>query len=259
MIIALSPSKGQMFGHPAPVTTYTLPDYLDQSAILIDELRTMKAPDLRQLMKISEKIAALNVKRYQQFSVPFTPQNAKQALFAFKGDVYSQIPVNSYSKRDLAYAQTHLRILSGLYGTLRPLDLIQPYRLEMKTKLKTTAGDNLYHFWGKRITESLNMALDVLKDPILVNLASNEYFKAVKPKQLKGRLLTINFKEVKNGKSRVIAIFAKRARGMMTHYLLKNRIENPEQIKRFDTAGYQFSKNDSDDKSWVFIRPQPTP
>jgi len=259
MIIAISPSKGQTFDHPAQVTTYTLPDYLDRSAILIDELRTMKEPDLRQLMNISEKIAALNVKRYQQFSIPFTLKNAKQALFAFKGDVYSQVPVDKYSKKDLAYAQNHLRILSGLYGALRPLDLIQPYRLEMKTKLKTSSGDNLYQFWGKTITENLNAALGSLKDPILVNLASNEYFKAVKPKQLKGRLLTINFKEVKNGKSRVIAIFAKRARGMMTHYLLKNRIENPEQIKQFDVGGYRFSQNDSDNNSWVFVRPQPVP
>lgn len=257
MMIVLSPSKGQTFDRPAPVTTYTFPDHLDQSKILIDELKKMKVPGLQKLMDISEKIAALNVERYRNFSIPFTPQNAKQALFAFKGDVYSQIPASSYSKADLAYTQNHLRILSGLYGTLRPLDLIQPYRLEMKTRLKTTSGDNLYHFWGERITESLNMALDDLEDPVLINLASNEYFKAVKPNRLKRRLLTINFKEFKNGKSRVIAIFAKRARGMMAHYLLKNRIESPEQIKRFDTAGYRFSKNDSDEKNWLFVRPQP--
>ena len=208
MIIVLSPSKGQTFDRPVPVTTYSLPDHLVQSKILIDELRKMKVPDLQRLMGVSEKIATLNVERYRNFSIPFTPQNAKQALFAFKGDVYSQIPASSYSKADLTYTQDHLRILSGLYGTLRPLDLIQPYRLEMKTRLKTASGDNLYHFWGARITESLNMALDALEDPVLINLASNEYFKAVKPKRLKGRLLTINFKEVKKGKSRVIAIFA---------------------------------------------------
>jgi cytoplasmic iron level regulating protein YaaA (DUF328/UPF0246 family) len=257
MIIVISPSKGQTFDDPAPVTTNTQPDHLDQSTLLIRKLKEMAAPDLRQLMNISEKIAALNVKRYQKFSTPFTRKNAKQALFAFKGDVYSQIPAKEYSKKDLTYAQAHLRILSGLYGTLRPLDLIQPYRLEMKTKLKTTAADNLYGFWGDRITQSLNTALNMLKDPVLVNLASNEYFKSVKPKQLNGRLLTLNFKETKNGKSRVIAIFAKRARGMMTHYLLNNRIENPEQIKQFDVAGYQFTKNDSDENNWLFVRPQP--
>ena len=257
MMIILSPSKGQAFDHPAPVTTHTLPDHLVQSKKLIGELKKMKVPDLQRLMSVSEKIAALNVKRYRDFSTPFTPRNAKQALFAFMGDVYSQIPASSYSKADLTYAQNHLRILSGLYGTLRPLDLIQPYRLEMKTKLKTTIGDNLYQFWGERITDSLNMGLEALKDPVLVNLASNEYFKALKLKRLKGRLLTIQFKEVINGKSRVIAIFAKRARGMMAHYLLKNRIENPEQAKRFDRAGYRFSKNDSDDKNWLFVRPQP--
>ncbi len=258
MIIVISPSKGQTFDHPAPITTHTLPDHLDRSAILIGKLKTMATSDLRQLMQVSEKIAGLNVKRYRDFSTPFTLQNAKQALFAFKGDVYGQIPVDEYTQKDLAYAQDHLRILSGLYGTLRPLDLIQPYRLEMKTKLKTTDGNNLYRFWGNRITQSLNTAMDALKEaPLLINLASNEYFKSVKPKQLKGRLLTLHFKEIKNGKSRVIAIFAKRARGMMAHYLLKNRIKDPDQIKQFDIAGYQFTKNDSDEKNWRFVRPQP--
>ncbi len=215
-------------------------------------------PDLRQLMNISEKIASLNVNRYREFSLPFTPKNAKQSLFAFKGDVYNRIPVDTYSEEDLTYAQAHLRILSGLYGTLRPLDLIQPYRLEMKTRLKTAAGANLYQFWGERITQSLNDAMAALKEaPLLVNLASNEYFKAVKPKLLKGHLLTLHFREIKNGKSRVIAIFAKRARGMMADFLLKNRVRDPEQIKQFNAAGYRFSKNDSDEKNWRFVRLQP--
>ncbi|RTZ98853.1 MAG: peroxide stress protein YaaA [Deltaproteobacteria bacterium] len=259
MLMVLSPSKGQEFDHPAPPFAHTIPDHLEQSVRLIGELKKLTQPDLRQLMDISDKIADLNVKRYRAFSVPFTPENARQALFAFKGDVYSRIPADSYSRKDLAYAQDHLRILSGLYGTLRPLDLIQPYRLEMKTRLKTTAGDNLYDFWGERITQSLNAAMAALEEtPVLVNLASTEYFKAIKPKKLTGRLLTLHFKEIKNGKSKVIAIFAKRARGMMAHFMIKNRIKNPEEIKQFDTAGYRFSTGDSDADNWRFVRPQPS-
>ena len=202
-------------------------------------------------------IAKLNTDRYQSFKTPFTPKNAKQAIFAFKGDVYSGIDIEEYSDADLEYAQKHLRILSGLYGCLRPLDLIQPYRLEMKTKLHNVRGENLYQFWGDRITDELNKALEKQKQPVLVNLASNEYFKSVKPKQLKGRLLNINFKETKDGKTRVVAIFAKRARGMMTDYILRNRIEKPEDIKKFKQGGYRFRKELSDEKQWTFVRPQP--
>lgn len=258
MIIALSPSKGQSFDRQVPVATYTQPSFLNHSKQLIRELRSIQIPKLQKLMHISEKIAVLNAKRYQDFSTPFTRKNAKQALFAFQGDVYRQIPIDSYSDTDLGFAQNHLRILSGLYGVLRPLDLIQPYRLEMKTKLKTGRGDNLYQFWGESLTKKLNMAMENLKNPVLINLASKEYFKAIQPKQLKGRLITTHFKEVKDGKARIIAIFAKRARGMMAHYLIKNRVETPEQIKGFHSAGYRFSENDSNAHDWIFVRPQPT-
>jgi hypothetical protein len=191
------------------------------------------------------------------FNTPFTTKNAKQAIFAFKGDVYSGLDLDKFTEDDYAYAQDHLRIISGLYGCLRPLDLIQPYRLEMKTKLNNDRGENLYQFWGDRITESLNKKLKKQKEPVLVNLASNEYFKSVKPKLLAGRLLTINFKETKDRKTRVVAIFAKRARGMMADYIIRNRVEKPEDIKKFKMGGYKFSKSLSDDKQWTFERPQP--
>jgi len=198
---------------------------LDDSQLLIEELRHYSPEQIRELMDVSDNIARLNVERYASFSLPFTPENARPALFAFKGDVYRGIPAGEYGEQELAFSQAHLRILSGLYGCLRPLDLIQPYRLEMKTRLKNPRGDNLYQFWGERITRCLNEELAKQKEPTLVNLASNEYFKAVKPKLLEGRLLQVNFKEVKNGKARVIAVFAKRARGMMADYIIRNRLE----------------------------------
>ncbi len=257
MLITLSPSKGQDFETPALSKTYSKPGALKDSELLIKELRKIRPQDIQQLMSVSENIAKLNSDRYKSFKTPFTPKNAKQAIFAFKGDVYSGIDIEKYSDADLEYAQNHLRILSGLYGCLRPLDLIQPYRLEMKTKLHNARGENLYQFWGDRITDELNKVLEIQKQPVLVNLASNEYFKSVKPKQLKGRLLNINFKETKDGKTRVVAIFAKRARGMMTDYILRNRIEKPEDIKKFKQGGYRFRKELSDEKQWTFERPQP--
>lgn len=258
MLITLSPSKGQDFDSPSLSKIHSKPESLKDSELLIKELRKFKRHDIQQLMDVSENIAQLNVERYRSFKMPFTMRNAKQAIFAFKGDVYSGIDIDKYKETDLTYAQDHLRILSGLYGCLRPLDLIQPYRLEMKTRLANSRGDNLYQFWGDSITETLNQQLGKQKQPVLVNLASNEYFKSVKPKKLKGRLLTINFKETKDGKTRVVAIFAKRARGMMADYILRNRIENPEDIKKFNQSGYRFAKGLSDDKQWTFVRPQPS-
>ncbi len=257
MLITLSPSKGQDFETPAPSKIYSVPDQLDDSQKLINEAKKLDIKDVRELMDISENLSILNVQRFNTWQTPFTPENAKPALFAFKGDVYSGIQKEKYSDDDLQYAQEHLRILSGLYGALRPMDLIQPYRLEMKTKLKNPRGDNLYQFWGDRITEKLNESLELQKEKVLVNLASNEYFKSVKPKKLEGRLLNINFKETKEGKTRVIAIFAKRARGMMTDFILRNRIEHAEDIKDFGAGGYAFSDQESSENNWVFERPQP--
>jgi len=257
MIVTLSPSKGQDFEEASLTKKHSKPADIKDSELLIKELRKIKSKQLQELMSVSENIADLNVDRYKSFTTPFTTKNAKQAIFAFRGDVYSGFDLPSFSEDDFAYAQDHLRILSGLYGCLRPLDLIQPYRLEMKTRLKNPRGDNLYQFWDDRITNSLNKALKKQQQPVLVNLASNEYFKAVKPKQLEGRLLNINFKETRDGKTRVVAIFAKRARGMMADYIIRNRIEDPEALKKFRLEGYRFNKALSDDKQWTFERPQP--
>ena len=257
MLITLSPSKGQDFESPSPSDIYSIPDQLDDSQLLIKEAKKLDVKDVRELMAVSENISILNVERFNTWSLPFNTDNAKAALFAFKGDVYSGIQKEKYSDGDLHYAQDHLRILSGLYGALRPMDLIQPYRLEMKTKLKSSRGENLYQFWGERITEKLNETLANHQEKTLVNLASNEYFKSVKPKKLDARLLDINFKEIKGDKTRVIAIFAKRARGMMTDFILRNRIENAESIKDFGAGGYQFSEQESTENNWVFTRQQP--
>jgi cytoplasmic iron level regulating protein YaaA (DUF328/UPF0246 family) len=257
MIITLSPSKGQEFETPGPVKKHSQPADLKDSELLVKELRKIKPAGLQTLMDISHDLASLNVERYKAFKTPFTAKNSRQAIFAFKGDVYSGIDTDTFTADDFDYAQNHLRILSGLYGCLRPLDLIQPYRLEMKTRLKNPRGENLYQFWGDSITASLNKALKKQQEPVLVNLASNEYFRSVKPKLLEGRLLHINFKETKQGKTRVVAIFAKRARGMMADYIIRNRIESPAAIKKFKQGGYRFSKELSDDKQWTFERPQP--
>ena len=257
MLITLSPSKGQDFEEISLTKKYSKPADLKDSELLIKELKKIKSKKLQQMMTISENIAELNVARFKSFNTPFTTKNAKQAIFAFKGDVYGGFDLESFKEDDYVYAQDHLRILSGLYGCLRPLDLIQPYRLEMKTRLKNERGDNLYQFWDERITKSINKELKKQQEPVLVNLASNEYFKSVKPKLLEGRLLNINFKETKEGKTRIVAIFAKRARGLMADYIIRNRIEKSEDIKKFNLSGYKFDKSLSDEKQWTFERPQP--
>jgi cytoplasmic iron level regulating protein YaaA (DUF328/UPF0246 family) len=257
MLITLSPSKGQDFIEPPLTKKYSKPADLANSELLVKELKKIKSKQLQEMMTISENIANLNVGRFKSFTTPFTTKNAKQAVFAFKGDVYSGLDLEKFTEDDYAYAQNHLRILSGLYGCLRPLDLIQPYRLEMKTKLKNDRGDNLYQFWDDGITKSINKELKKQKEAVLINLASNEYFKSVKPKLLEGRLLNITFKETKNGKTRVVAIFAKRARGMMADYIIRNRVEKSEDLKKFKLGGYKFNKALSDDKQWTFERPQP--
>jgi cytoplasmic iron level regulating protein YaaA (DUF328/UPF0246 family) len=257
MIITLSPSKGQDFDTPTPSKIHSIPEQLEDSKLLIKEAKKLGVEDVRELMDVSENISSLNVERFKKWNMPFNEDNSKAALFAFKGDVYSGIQKEKYDDNDLAYAQDHLRILSGLYGALRPMDLIQPYRLEMKTRLKNPRGENLYQFWGDRITQKLNQSLENQAEKTLVNLASNEYFKSIKPKSLDARLLHVNFKETKDNKTRVIAIFAKKARGMMADFILRNRIEHAEDIKDFGAEGYKFSAKESTDNNWVFTRPQP--
>ncbi|MEL6261601.1 MAG: peroxide stress protein YaaA [Cyanobacteria bacterium J06626_6] len=253
MLMVISPAKTLDYDGPDS-PQFTLPAALEQSQILVDQLSTYDPLELSQLMKISDNLAQLNQQRYQDFHTPFTPENAKQALLVFKGDVYKGMQVEDYTQEDLAFAQEHLRILSGLYGILRPLDLMQPYRLEMGTKLATKKGKNLYDFWGSQIAESINRSLEGDRTPCLVNLASNEYFKSIDRGTLKVPVLNIAFKENKDGKYKVIGIFAKRARGLMVDYAICNRIEAVEALKEFDVEGYAFSDALSTDDEWVFCR-----
>jgi uncharacterized protein len=254
MLVIISPSKTQDFSPLSQPLAHSQPQLLQESSLLVKELKKLKPQALAGLMDLSENLAELNWSRYQQWQTPFTRENAKQALFAFKGDVYGGIPADDYSTEELRYAQDHLRILSGLYGVLRPLDLIQPYRLEMKTKLKNKRGATLYTFWNEQLTVALNEALSAQKEPVLVNLASNEYYKALQPKAIQSRIITPQFKEFKGGKYSTIALFAKRARGLMTDYILRNRLEDPETMKGFDREGYSFSEPLSKGDEWVFVR-----
>ena len=205
-------------------------------------------------MKISEKLSLLNHQRYQDFHQPFTLDNAKQALLSFKGDVYGGIDSDHYDEDDFSFAQQHLRILSGLYGALRPLDLIQPYRLEMGAALSNPQGKNLYAFWDTQVTEQLNQDFSNESTPVLINLASNEYFKVIKPKILNARILTLSFKESKSGVYKTIGIHAKRARGLMTNFIIKNRIVEIDDIKRFELDNYRFNPSLSSEKEWAFTR-----
>ena len=257
MITLISPAKSVNFSDPAPTDVFSTPDFLSQSKQLITVLKRIKKPELMELMSISENLADLNIPRYKAFKPPFDLDNAKQALFAFTGDVYQHMRINTYDSDKLHFAQNHLRILSGLYGYLRPLDLIQAYRLEMKTPLKTKRGDNLYQFWDKRITQALNKDLKTDLSPAVINLASREYARVVDFKSLNAPVFNIEFKEVQNGKAKVIAIFAKWARGMMADYIIQNNLNDPDQLQAFDLSQYKFSRNDSGASNWVFTRPRP--
>jgi cytoplasmic iron level regulating protein YaaA (DUF328/UPF0246 family) len=205
-------------------------------------------------MKLSDKLAGLNAARFGEWSLPFTPENARQAVLAFNGDVYSGLDANSFSDDDFNFAQQHFRILSGLYGLLKPLDLMQAYRLEMGTKLDNVRGANLYQFWGDIITKELNEVLVEQGDDVLINLASNEYFKAVNKKSLNATIITPQFKDWKNGQYKMISFYAKKARGLMARYIIQNQIKNIEQVKDFDLAGYQFNTDFSQGNELVFTR-----
>ena len=253
MILVISPSKTLDFkGQQYP--NHTLPEMLEQSQILIDRLKKLTPGQVGKLMGISKKLAQLNWQRFQDFHTPFALDNARQALLAFKGDVYSGLAADTFNEDDLIYAQDHVLILSGLYGVLRPLDLIQPYRLEMGTKFAAGRANNLYEFWDNRVTEAINKYLQYAKQPLLVNLASDEYSKVIQAKILAGKILKISFKENKKGVYKVIGIHAKRARGLMVNYAVKNRIDNTEKLKHFDSEGYVFSKALSSKEELVFSR-----
>jgi cytoplasmic iron level regulating protein YaaA (DUF328/UPF0246 family) len=254
MLTLLSPAKTLDFETP-PVTDHSsMPDYLDESAKLIDILREYSSDDVAALMKLSPKLADLNVARYSDWQLPFPKGAAKAAVLAFKGDVYTGLDADNLAEADLDYAQDHLRILSGLYGLLRPLDLILPYRLEMGTKLGNPSGKDLYAFWGDTLTNAINELTHASGINTVVNLASNEYFKAVKPKSLTANLVTPIFKDEKNGKYKIISFYAKKARGMMAAYQIQQRIEDAEDLKAFDVAGYRFNEEESTATDWVFKR-----
>ena len=254
MLVVVSPAKNLDYESSVPVSKHTQPELLDDASSLAQECKELSPAQLGSLMKISDKLATLNANRFAEFSVPFTNDNARQALFAFNGDVYTGLDAQSLSEQDITYAQQHLRILSGLYGVLRPLDLMQAYRLEMGTKLENSRGKNLYEYWDNRITKVLNEALEAQGDNVLINLASNEYFKSVKKAALDGMIVTPVFKDNKNGQYKIISFFAKKARGLMARYIVQNQVKDVEELKAFDTAGYYFSEEQSSSSELVFLR-----
>lgn len=257
MIALLSPAKRLDFDSPHSVSDPSLPALLDESGKLMKTTRGLSQKKLRELMDISPELAKLNSDRFQALTTELTPDNARPAILSFSGDTYLGLGARTLDPAGLAFAQEHVMILSGLYGLLRAKDLMQPYRLEMGSKVKTRRGPNLYAFWGDRIRKTLQDALGA--DPVLVNLASNEYFKSVQPNKLKARVITPVFQETKDGKTRTLFMFAKQARGLMARYLIDHRITEPEGLKAFDSRGYRFREALSDGDTWVFERPQPPP
>lgn len=254
MLTVISPAKTLDFDTPPATDKATVPDQLNRSKELVTLLKKQSPKDLSKLMGISDKLAELNSDRYHAWKPPFNSKNAKQSILAFKGDVYIGLDVDTYNARDFNFVQKNLRILSGLYGVLRPLDLIQPYRLEMGTKLPNGKGKDLYEFWGGTISKKLAEELDGHRNKTLINLASNEYFKSVNPSALPGNVITPVFKDYNKGSYKVLAFFAKKARGQMATFIVKNRINKPEDIKEFDVDGYTFSENHSSEFDWVFTR-----
>jgi len=254
MLMLISPAKTLDFESPVPVSDYTQPALLDHSQQLINIAKQLSPAEIASLMKISDKLSHLNADRFNQWSTPFSHKNARQALFAFKGDVYTGLQADQLSPEAIQFAQQHLRMLSGLYGVLRPLDLMQPYRLEMGIKLANKAGKDLYTFWGETITEQLNQHIEAQHEKWVINLASDEYFKAVTPAKLKAKLIKPVFLDEKNGKFKVISFYAKKARGMMCRFIIENKITRPEKLTEFDMEGYFFDAQRSTDDEMVFCR-----
>ena len=257
MIAVISPAKTLDYESRCPPLPVSRPDFLDDSEILIKSLRRKRRPELQALMGISENLAALNHERYRDWHLPFDEDNARPALLAFKGDVYTGFSLDDYTRRDFEFAQRHLRILSGLYGVLRPLDLMQPYRLEMGTPLRTSRGRDLYAFWDATITHALNLAIAESKSAVLVNLASQEYYRSVQEGALEAEVITPIFKDLKNGRYKIISFHAKKARGLMADFLVRERIRKPERLKEFDRAGYTYREDLSEGNEWVFTRDEP--
>jgi len=256
MLILISPAKSLDFETENSNKTFSESIFLKESQSLIKQVRKFSTDEIADFMSISPKLAQLNYERFVNWHLPFDLDNAKQAILAFKGDVYTGLDAGSLSETELQTAQKDLRILSGLYGVLRPLDLIQAYRLEMGKKLKTTKGNNLYEFWGDKITTEINKTLKENNDKHLINLASNEYFKSVNKKKIKAEIITPVFKDFKNGQYKVISFFAKKARGLMTRFIIQNNITDPEYLKAFNSDGYTFNPHLSTDTELVFTRDQ---
>lgn len=254
MLLFLSPAKSLDFKTPPHVPAYTLPAWLKQSETLIKQLRKLSPAEIDNLMDLSDPLALLNFHRYADWALPFTPENAKQAVLAFNGDVYDGLNAKTLSADDLDFAQSQVRILSGLYGILKPLDLIQPYRLDMGTRFANKAGKDLYAFWGESLLEAINAELAGMPRPVVVNLASEEYFKAAVGRKINGTVIQPVFEDWKNGKYKIISFYAKRARGLMTRYAVLNRLTGPEGLKDFASDGYAFEPAVSDETSWVFRR-----
>ena len=255
MLAVLSPSKTLDFETRSRKKTHTVPELLDQSEQLVARLAKMSARQLSELMGISARLAEENRVRFREWNVPFNTSNAKPAILTFRGDVYEGLGADDFSAADMRYAQRHLRILSGLYGVLRPLDLIQPYRLEMGTKLASRRGRDLYAFWGERITDALNAVLaDQAGSPLLLNLASNEYFQAVRREKLQARVVHTSFREKRGDQYKLISFFAKKARGTMAAFVLQNQITRVEDLRSFCEDGYRYNKALSDEDLYVFAR-----
>lgn len=254
MLILLSPSKTLDYDSPLITPKYTQPELLHYTQQLIAYCQQLTISEIAQLMKISPKLAELNYQRFQNWQANSTLKNARQAILAFKGDVYEGLNVEDFSSYDLTFAQKHLRILSGLYGLLKPLDLIQAYRLEMGIKLQNGHNENLYQFWNNVITDLLNQQLEATE--CMINLASNEYFKVVKPKQLHCRIIEPIFLDESKGNYKIISFYAKKARGLMSRYIIKHQLSQIQDIQSFNLGGYQFVKQLSDENRWIFRRSQ---
>ena len=257
MLTVISPAKTLDYESPVKIRRHTEAEFLDQSERLIGLMRDYSPADIQSLMGVSESLAELNHERYMNWGRPFDTGNARQAVLAFKGDVYTGLDAATLSAAELGFAQKHLRILSGLYGLLRPLDLMQPYRLEMGLKFSNSGGDDLYQFWGNRINGGLNTALKKSGSKVLVNLASNEYFKSVKASELDADIVTPVFKDLKGDKYKIISFYAKKARGQMARYIIDKGINEPDALKKFRVAGYRYNKGESTARELVFTRDKP--
>jgi len=254
MLIVLSPAKSLDFKTPVQVKATTIPNFIPDSSALIADLKKLAPQDVADLMGISDQLAVLNVGRYRDWSKKFTATNSKPAIFAFNGDVYDGFDVRSLNAKSLDFAQDHIRILSGLYGILRPLDLMQAYRLEMGTSLKTSRGKDLYAFWGSKLTQALRELLEQEKKPALLNLASEEYFKAIQAKDLGCPVISPVFQDEKDGKYKIISFYAKRARGLMARFVVENRLTNIADITQFNLDGYRYAASESTVSKPVFRR-----